>query len=81
MAGIKTGQHSHAQMAYPTLLRHDGSEFARRSPMGRPGRKRSSIPLLTNSKNLSATVTLRNRVHLKILAGTTRVERPTSLAV
>lgn len=48
ITGIALKQHSHAQMADHDVQCHDGREPPGRPAMGRPGRQRSPLPVLSN---------------------------------
>ena len=53
ITGIALRQHSHAQMADHDVQRHDRREPPGRPAMGRPGRQRSPVPVLSNLFPLS----------------------------
>ena len=51
--GITPRQHSYTQVADHDMQRDDGRESSRRATMGRPGRQRSPLPVLSNLFSLS----------------------------
>ena len=52
ITGIALRQHSHAQMADHDVQRHDRREPPGRPAMGRPGRQKPSLPVLSNLSSL-----------------------------